>query len=112
MFRAFDSVPLDESCSRAPLPLLFTRRLRKDSSTLAAGSREVFFVIRAISSSIRRSTSSDSKLDSYSYEGSSVTCPSMGSFTPSTFRDVSSDLHRDYLSQLCSAFRFFRPLDA
>jgi hypothetical protein len=111
-FTTSNSAPLDESCFRSPLPLFFTRRFRRDSLTFAADFRGVLIVTRVISSPIRRSTSSDSKLDSHSYEGSSATCPSMGFFSPSTSRDVSSDQHWACLAQLRSAFRFSRPLDA
>jgi hypothetical protein len=47
-----------------------------------------------------------------SIDGSSTTCPSMGFSSPLASSNASSDLHWVCLSQLCSAFRFSRPLDA
>jgi len=40
-----------------------------------------------------------------------VNPPSHGVFLPSAYPRESSDLHRAYLTRLCSAFRFSQPLD-
>jgi len=109
---SFNSAPLDESCSREARPLHFTRRFREDFSFLAADSREELPGTRLLSSSIQKPMSNASDLGLHFYEGSSATCPSMGFSSPSTSRDVSSDLHRVFLTRLCSVFRFSRPLDA
>jgi hypothetical protein len=45
-------------------------------------------------------------------KGSTATCPPMGFCSPSTCPTECSDLHRNCLIRLCSAFRFSRPLDA
>jgi hypothetical protein len=81
-------------------------------STITSSSRGLSCSFQRCLALTRRSQLVNSSANCLAQLGSTANRASMGFYAPTASQNEGSDLHWEYRSQLCSAFRFSQPLDA